>query len=388
VCLHREDNRVEVMQPLPTHPNPEHVSPTSDNPSFVLPSSVAELVLERLELPANADKTIVHVGEAFGVGEGCDAMVRAIWFTPLAVDTLTNNSPGTHEQTLDALYDAWVDMTEKKGSRGAQPASGRYVPLGVGVLTGSGRESLEVGDGRSVLPFPRNPVESDAFEPLLSDFISDVSEIMNLVLPGKVLKAQTPLSSNASQVENAYQYPKLRNGAGFFRSHQVVIRGPRHAGLGVSNAAMDEDAYMSVSDLHVDTWDGGGELGACTVHTCQRAPNSIHDDVDKELLRCRGLAVFPKKWGGRGVHVVSMVPGWNCAILMRTCDRMHGSVVPSGGSVNFGMPSLKMMRIVTFPMRRIERLVERLDAEPDKIASVMENSHAWVRHRMECMNSH
>ena len=223
-------------------------------------------------------------------------------------------------------------MKERDSGTFGQPAAGKYVPLGVGVLTGSGRESLEIGDGRSVLPFPRNPVESEALEEMLSEFISDVSAVVNHVLPDHVVASHAPLSKSARLVEDAYQYPKLRDDAGYFRSHQVVIRGPRSAGgVDVTNAEMDREAYMSVSDLHVDAWDGGGSLGACTVHTCRRANEDDDTKEDGELLKCRGLAVFPRKWGGRGVHVNSMVPGWNCALCnvyadMRTIARVCATI--------------------------------------------------------------
>jgi hypothetical protein len=382
VCLHKEHGEVEVLQPLPEHPNPKHLKACSDDTAFVLPSGVAELVLEKLELPTDADPCVIHVAEAFAIGGGSEPFVRVVWFTSHAVATATRRSSSQHEQNVSELYESWVAMKERNVGISGQPAAGKYVPLGVGVLTGSGRESLEIGDGRSVLPFPRNPVESDAFEDMLSDFISDVSAVVNHVLPYHVVASHAPLAKDARMVENAYQYPRLREDAGYFRSHQLVMRGPRHAGVDVTNAQLDRDAYMSVSDLHVDSWDGGGSLGACTVHTCRRAHLDDHTEVDEELLRCRGLAVFPRKWGGRGVHVVSMVPGWNCAIFMQTCERFHEAVLPTQ-CAKFGMPSLRMMRVVTYPLRRIERLLERLEEEPSKIDDVMQNSHGWVRKRMQ-----
>ena len=102
-------------------------------------------------------------------------------------------------------------------------------------------------------------------------------------------------------------------------------------------------------------------MGTCTAHTChcrEELPGALqgalHEEEERNL-ECRGLAVFPRKWGGREVHVLSVVPGWNCAILMRTSDRLHGSVVPCDNEVEgLRVPHLDIMRIVTYPLRRIE----------------------------------
>ena len=390
LCI-REDggDRNEVLQALPHHPNPAHVRQSGD-PSFVLPRSVSDLVLQRMELPGGADAMTIYVGEAFAVGDDDDAFVRVVWFTPQAADAVTGRSPGSHARDVMTLCSKWQDTDgSNRTLGGVQPASGRYCELGLGSMPGSGRGSVQVGDGRSVLPFPRNPDASDVFEPMLSNVLSDVSVVLHHVLPEHVLTAHMPVSLPSTRVadlENAYQYPRLREDAGPLRSHQVVLRGPSPT-TRVCDVKCDADteAWLSASDLHVDSWDGGGSLGTCTVHTCSRRGREGEQGVEHEErnLECRGMAVFPRTWGGRGVHVLSMVPGWHCAILMRTSDRLHSSVLPNEGELDgFGLPHLDMLRIVTYPIRRIERMLERLTNVPWQVAEVVEASHAWVRARM------
>jgi hypothetical protein len=390
LCCHDEENRREVVQGLPEHPSDKHKKRSGD-PAFVLPRGVAALVLQRLELPPCADEMTVYVGEACALGDAANVFVRAVWFTPHVADAISGRVLGSHARDVSLLHRKWLDTDlSKRGEDATQPASGRYVELGLGNLPGYGRTSLGVGGGRSVLPFPRNPVESDEFEPLLSEVMSDVSAVIHHALPLSVTAAHAPLSSPfsppLSEVEEAFQYPRLRREVGALRSHQVVLRGPRRVGVSERDPDADREACLSVSDLHVDPWDGGGSLGTCTVHTCSRLDGAPPLDPSHEdrHLECRGTAVFPHKWGGRGVHVMSMVPGWNCAILMRTSDRLHGSVMPGEGEEEgFGLPRVDMLRVVTYPLRRIERLVERLSSEPSQVVRVVEESHAWVRSRVQ-----
>lgn len=385
LCIRRDDRTVELLQALPHHPNPAHVRQSGD-PCFVLPRSVSELVLHRMELPPGADAMTIHVAEALAMGDHDDVFVRVVWFTPQAADTVSGRSPGSHARDVMSLCSKWQDNNSTNRTLGGvQPASGRYCELGLGSMPGGGRGSVQVGDGRSVLPFPRNPDESDVFEPLLSNVMSDVSVVLHHVLPEHVLTAHMPLSPPSScvaELENAYQYPRLRDDASPLRSHQVVLRGPLPTRLCEGDRDADTEACLSASDLHLDTWDGGGSLGACTVHTCSRRGREGVEHEERNL-QCRGVAVFPRTWGGRGVHVISMVPGWHCAILMRTSDRLHGSVSADEGELDgLSLPHLDMLRIVTYPIRRIERMLERLSTVPRQVAEVVKASHAWVRGRM------
>ena len=214
--------------------------------------------------------------------------------------------------------------------------------------------------------------------------MSDVSEVLHAILPSSVLHQDEALLGWPCVAARAYQYPRLRDGTPPLHSHQVVIRGPRR--VLVSNptdtSEMDRSAYMSVSDLHVDPWDGGGATGTCTVHTCHTR-TQVSPPIDAHLLRHRGLAVFPSRGGGRGVHVISMRPGWHCAILMNTDQRLHGSVLPIEDELEgYGFPSLKMMRVVTYPLKGVERLLSRLGEDPDALEKLRASSKPWIQQRM------
>ena len=74
---------------------------------------------------------------------------------------------------------------------GTQPASGAYTELGIGVLAGKGRTSVSVGGQRCSVPYPRSPARTDAMEPALTAFMSDVSKVLHNVLPTKVLNKHT-----------------------------------------------------------------------------------------------------------------------------------------------------------------------------------------------------
>ena len=104
---------------------------------------------------------------------------------------------------------------------------------------------------------------------------------------------------------------------------------------------------------------------------------------ERELLAYRGLAVFPRKEGGRGVHIESMVPGWHCALLMQTSERLHGSVLPDVTVLpGLALSHLRCMRVVTYPLKRVEELQKRLAAYPSQMTVVKERSDAWMHERM------
>ena len=93
--------------------------------------------------------------------------------------------------------------------------------------------------------------------------------------------------------------------------------------------------------------------------------------------------MFPSAVGGRGVHIHSMVPGWNCALLMRTSSSLHGSVLPNEDALaGFACRHLDMMRVVTYPMTRVETLLERLARDPTAECELYLRSDPWIRRRM------
>ena len=144
------------------------------------------MTLAKLSLPPDPDPKTVYVGS--GRVAGADApFVRAVWFTPEVADTLSgqpDTTPrqrdGQHEQVCSELYHAWY-ATRKSVMRSdaTQPASGTYTELGLGSMPGTGREYVLV-DGRNTnVPYTRNQPITGLLEPLLAEFMSDVSEVLH-----------------------------------------------------------------------------------------------------------------------------------------------------------------------------------------------------------------
>ena len=368
----------EMVGELPPHPNEMHQKANGD-PTCVLPATVAPLVLDDLQLPKHPDKHVVYIRSAEALPG--QPFVHAVWFTPETADRITRVPIGTHTRLTSQLHDEWlrVCVPARSGSV-TQPAAGVYTELGVGTMAGTGRTSMSIAGRGTPIPYPRNAPTSDALEPYLTEFLSDVSEVLHAALPEGALQDHEVEGGCPVEATRCYQYPRLRSGTPPLSSHQVVIRGVRRSG----GSRDDEDmtAYMSTSDLHLDPCDGGGRIGSCTIHTCHHNSH-VHSTTESgEPLRMRGLAVFPSRTGGRGVHINSMVPGWHCAILMQTAERLHGSVQPDASSVRgFGLLDFKMMRVVTYPLTAVERLLERLAQDPQEWTRLCANSHEWIQRR-------
>ena len=367
----------ELVARLPEHPDEQHVKANGD-PTYVLPWSVAEAVLTPLELPSDPEKDLLYLRSAQAVGQ-TSPFVHVVWFTPEGADRITRRGPGAHLRATRELHDTWrsLSMSQTCGSSN-QPAAGVYTELGVGTMAGTARTSVSVAGTGTSVPFSRNAHLSDTLEPVLSEFLSDVSAVLHASLPAGTLQDHEVDSRSPAEACMCYQYPRLRQGAPPLRVHQIALRGPK-------SGESDREAYMSISDLHVDPCDGGGSTGTVTVHTChahaQNAPMASAAE-SREQLRLRGLAVFPLRNGGRGVHINSMVPGWHCAMVMQTSERLHGSIqadehLPRG----FGLPDFRLMRVVTYPLRSVERLLERLAEDPHAWPAVLARSDEWMQQR-------
>ena len=131
--------------------------------------------------------------------------------------------------------------------------------------------------------------------------------------------------------------------------------------------------------------DGGGKLGSVTTHCCHESAHgdgSADTSRDRVLLAQRGLAVFAHSWGGRGVHIKSMQPGWQCALVFRTAEQLHGSIMPDAeGMHGFALDCYDMMRVVTYPLSTVEGLLSRLACEPAKWSSILAASQPWIQAR-------
>ena len=130
-----------------------------------------------------------------------------------------------------------------------------------------------------------------------------------------------------------------------------------------------------------------------TVHTCEERTRTAATTAvtteeararERHLLLHRGLVCFPCRTGGRGVHIRSMVPGWHCALLLKTAECLHGSVLLDEQDIaGFALPHLRMFRIVTYPLRRVETMLARIGHKPELWEDLLSSSDAWVRKRAE-----
>ena len=384
-CIRERDaaGQLHVISRLPAHPNPRHVN-SGGEPTCILPEVMAELTCSPLRLPDHPDESIIYVGEARTTPSG-DPFVRAIWFTPSTADSVSGNPVGTHSYAAHELYRQWCENgSPLMRSDATQSAAGLYTELGAGILAGTGRTSLVVNGTGTSVPFARNTKMSSVMEPPLTEFMSSVSSVMHHAVGEHVCAPHKIPRGCPAYVARAYQYPTLHPGTPPLMSHQVVVRGPATNG--------DVDALMSVSDLHIDACDGGNPLGSCTIHTCSPSCHTLPEPSPRHLA-LRGQAVFPTREGGRGVHVHSMVPGWHCLLIMCTNLRLHGSVVPGSctedgcaldpGEIDgYGLPNLDLMRVVTYPLRKIENLLQRLANDPEKATDIERVSDQGMQRRM------
>ena len=108
---------------LPVHPNINHLNGIGERPC-VLPSGAAELTLEHMELPVDADPRVIYISEAFCHASSPDPFVRAIWYTPEMADALTGRTKGSHLQTTHALHTQGMDHTNEQRVSNNQSAWG------------------------------------------------------------------------------------------------------------------------------------------------------------------------------------------------------------------------------------------------------------------------
>ena len=371
----------ELVARLPEHPDEQHVKANGD-PTYILPRTVAEAVLTPLELPSAPEKDVLYVRSGQAGGQ-TSPFVHVVWFTPEGADRITGRGSGAHLRATSELHDTWRSLSQSQvRGNSNQPAAGVYTELGVGTMAGTARTSVSVAGKGTSVPFSRNADMSDTLEPVLSEFVSDVSAVLHASLPAGTLQDHEVDSRSPAEACLCYQYPRLRQGTQPLSVHQIALRGPR-------SGESDREAYMSISDLHVDPCDGGGSIGTVTVHTChphaRKAPmTSVAES--REQLRLRGLAVFPCGNGGRGVHINSMVPGWHCAIIMQTRERLHGSIQPDEDLIRgFGLPDFRMMRVVTYPLHSVERLLQRLADDPHSWSAVLARSDKRIQQRADAV---
>jgi len=83
-------------------------------------------------------------------------------------------------------------------------------------MAGTGRTSMSIAGLGTPIPYPRNAPTSDALEPYLSEFLSDVSEVLHAALPEGAL--QDHVAEGRCPVEATRCYQRTRkNGQDYVR---------------------------------------------------------------------------------------------------------------------------------------------------------------------------
>ena len=384
--------------PLAPHPDPAHMNRDYKRPP-VLRDAEADLVTSWLQMPQNPDPSVVYVGRAYEDGSH-SPFARVFWFhektsTVLAGTDLDGSRLVDALDHIITLMKEGDEGMETKGGHGTQPASGQYVELGTGVLPGRGRNSILV-DGKSrSIPFSRGPMgRSDDYEGALSVVCAAAALVATRVLqPNEACVMR--MDSGPSNVVRAYQYPRQYKNLPCASSHQVALRRPADRS-GLSHIERQRVCLRSVSDLHVDREDGsigkgqGRGLGSMAIYACRSSERGDTSHNVKDMLPAlslRDLVVFPRVGGGRGVRVRVMHPGWLCIVLFVTSEQLHGGVCAqmqeSEAEPTLYLPEgLNTISMFTYPLKRVQALLERLERDGDAVHKLLQNSDHRLLARM------
>ena len=83
------------------------------------------------------------------------------------------------------------------------------------------------------------------------------------------------------------------------------------------------------------------------------------------------------------MHIRSMVPCWQCALIFCTHSCLHGSVMlDEQDAQGFSLPHLEMFRVVTYPLRRIEVMLARVSESAQMWDAIARESDEWTRRRI------
>ena len=165
--------------------------------------------------------------------DSTSTFVNEIYYTSSTADTLTASDADTHKRRIFDIRSLLSSHEQSQsgvgGGGNVALASGQYFELGYGFMTGYGRETIQTDneDGTtssSNIPYIRNTHLSNTMEEPLSDFLSDVSHIVNHCLPSELQQQSLPYGSCPVDWQSTYQYPRHRPDAPSLHIHQVALR--------------------------------------------------------------------------------------------------------------------------------------------------------------------
>jgi hypothetical protein len=201
----------DAMEPLQGHPSCDHTGVGKENRA-ILTDGAADLVCTPLNMPTGNECVCAMDGVA---ADGGGRVVQTVWFRPEQDDEECVLAHGTLDEALNQIRRCMSGQTDNQGGGGGgvQVADGRYLELGVGVMSGRGRHSVNVaGHEPSAHVFSRHPVLSDTMERSLSVVVQAVGELTDRCWGGALRAAaaerQVRESCEVAALRQAYQYPR------------------------------------------------------------------------------------------------------------------------------------------------------------------------------------
>lgn len=344
----------DFMVPLASHP-------ASHQGQFrpIMTADVAGHVLTRVE-PDMRDPSIdVHTAMGYS-SDGTEPIMYVIWFRASISKPVADvaNVLARLRSTASAVAHTAAARASGGGneSKATQGANGVYYESGIGVMAGSGRRSVDVAGTARNIPFLQQTSPGSEHEDLLAELLCGLAYVVSSVAPELVSHSHDTL------LERGHQYPRQAfEGAPFVKSHQAALR------------ASGGEGDPQGSDLHVDPMDGKGNLmGGWTIYAGE--PPSSFDH----------LAIFEGSGGGCGfqVRVGGFGSEWVCGVNTDTAQRLHGSVWSTSPAAAADTCVGQGLRIVSYPLRRIELLEEAVRRSPHEEAKVHASSTPTIQQRM------
>ena len=307
LCMGRD-----VVAHLAPHTDPAHATSAAGTGGAVLMRAQAELVLQPVALPENADPGCLH--SCTILASDSSELARVVWFKPASADAMAGLSRNTTTSLVSRLRSWAGQQMSEAPSTAVQQASGVYISLGNGILPGRDREVATLQGEGTLLPFSRAPMaRSTEIEPVIGELNSAAAECLLLAFPDMEewcvsLDGTQDDCSERDDWVRVCQYPRVpREGARTLPSHQVVVRGH----------AMGENPCSSGADLHTDKMDGGFRFGGCILFC---------GDWEEGQTQWRDFAVLEGQKGGRGVAVRVLSGDWICALCCRYNSKLHGTI--------------------------------------------------------------
>lgn len=352
----------EVVAHLRPHPEPAHATSAAGTGGVVLLRAQAELVLQPVALPENADPGCVH--SCTILASDSSELARVVWFKPASADVVAGLSSSCTESLVSRLRSWAGQQMSEAPSTSVQQASGVYVSLGNGILPGRDREVATLQGEATLIPFSRAPMaRSIEIEPIIGELNAAAAECLLLAFPDMdewcvSLDGTQDDCTERDDWMRVCQYPRVpREGARLLPSHQVVVRGH----------PTGENPCSSGADLHIDKMDGGFRFGGCILFC---------GGWEEGQRQWRDFAILEGRNGGRGAAIRVLSSDWICALCCRYNSKLHGTVFEDVLSEDASPPPVPSSRPVTGPVHGLHVVSYNLKLIESFVARVGTSSAA------------